>query len=139
MAEEAHENELISGSRYFISDGKRDGKRTRELRHILTHSVDDGGSAEVVSNANGVTIGTSRSGGGYTINLKVRSNQRRREVAWKRLRQSGAYFRFDIQQSKWQRDQYVKCTVSNVKESGGNGDYSLDVTLVAQNRDTIDL
>ena len=128
-------NALVSGVRYFISDGQR----TLELKHVLSHTVNDGNNAEVVVNANGEPIGKSATGGGYTLNLKVRSSQMRREVAWKRMQKSKIGFRFDVQQSAHQRDQYIKCWVSNVAENGGNGDYSLDVTIVAENIEPIDL
>lgn len=128
-------NAVISGSRYYISDGQR----TLELKHVLTHSVNDGNSAEVVMNANGEAIGTSTTGGGYTINLKVRSTQEKREVAWKRMQKSGVSFRLDIQPSQARRDQYVNCQVATVNENGGNGDYSQDVTIVATDVEPIDL
>ena len=129
------DSSLVSGVRYFISDGTR----TLELHHALSHSVTDGNSAEVVVNAAGKAFGKSATGGGYTINLKVRSSQNRREVAWKRLQKSKANFRFDIQSSAKRRDQYVDCWVSNVAESGGNGDYSLDITIIAIDVEPIDL
>jgi N-methylhydantoinase B/oxoprolinase/acetone carboxylase alpha subunit len=129
------DNALISGARYFISDGDR----TLELKHIISHTANDGNSAEVQTNANGEVIGKTRTGGGYTLNLKVRSTQKRREVAWKRMQKNQVNFRFDVQQSKHKRDQYIKCWVSNVAESGGNGDYSLDVTIVSEGVEPIDL
>ena len=128
-------NALVSGVRYYISDGQR----TLELKHALSHTVNDGNSAEVVVNANGDPIGKAATGGGYTINLKARSSQERREVAWKRMQQTRANFRFDIQQSRHKRDQYINCWVSNVGENGGNGDYSLDITIIAENVEPIDL
>ena len=132
---QASNNRVTDGARYFISDSKR----TLELKHILTHSVSDGNSAEVVVNARGEVIGKSRTGGGFTITLKVRSSQRRREVAWKRMQQTGVEFRFDIQPSATQRDQFHACEVATVADNGGNGDYSLDVTIIATSRKTIDL
>ena len=134
MADAANST-VVSGSRYYISDGKQ----TLELKHVLTHSVNDGNSAEVVMNANGEPIGTSKTGGGYTINLKVRSTQTKREVAWKRMQQSGVTFRYDIQPSRTRRDQYVNCKVATVNENAGNGDYSQDVTIVATDVQPIDL
>ena len=126
---------VVAGSWYFIADENR----TLELKHVLTHSVNDGNSAEVVMNANREAIGTSATGGGYTINLKVRSTQTKREVAWKRMQKGGATFRFDIQPSKTRRDQYVNCKVATVNENGGNGEYSQDVTIVATDVEPIDL
>ena len=136
MAEpNSNDSALVSGVRYFISDGAQ----TLELKHVESHSANDGNSGQVVSNANGESMGTSTTGGSYTINLKVRSSQKRREVAWKRLRQSKASFRFDIQPGKTRRDQYERCQVVTVNENGGNGEYSLDVTIIAEKLNPIDL
>ena len=137
MAEKAPQPDttLVSGVRYFISDGQR----TLELKHALSHTTDDGNSAEVVNNANGEAIGKAETGGGYTINLKVRSSQNKREVAWKRMQKTKVNFRFDIQQSHNRRDQYLDCWVAKVNESGGNGEYSLDVTIIAIDMEPIDL
>ena len=126
---------LVSGARYFISDGSN----TLELKHVETHSVNDGNGGQVVINAGGESMGKTSSGGGYTINLKVRSSQNKREVAWIRMKKSKVNFRFDIQSSKTRRDQYVDCSVTTVNESGGNGEYSLDVTIIAVDMDPIDL
>ena len=119
--------DLVSGVRYRISDGKR----TLELRHVETHSVSDGSSGQHVINANNEVMGQTRSGGGFTITLKVRSTQSRREVAWRSMQQSQVRFRFDIVTSAWHTDQYSNCTVSKVDESGGGGGYSLDITVLA--------
>ena len=133
----ANDNAMISGSRYYIVD--EETKRTVELKHVLSHSVSDGSSAEVVLNANGEAIGTSRTGGGQTISLKVRSTQKRREVAWRRMQKSKAEFRFDIQVSPKYRDQYIGCTVATVNENGSNGGYEQDVTIVAMSVEPTDL
>ena len=126
---------LVSGARYFISDGTN----TLELKHVETHSVSDGNGGQIVTNASGEVMGKTSSGGGYTINLKVRSSQNKREVAWVRIKKAKANFRFDIQSSKTRRDQYTDCSVTTVNENGGNGEYSLDVTIIAVDMDPIDL
>ena len=135
MANNTSGAEVVTGARFFISDGRR----TNELHHILSHSVNDGSSAEVIRNANGKSIGTNFKGGGYTINLKVRSTQKKREVAWVRMKKSKVFFRFDIQTSRTRRDQYIQCVVATVNENSAEGEQSLDVTLVATDVEPIDL
>ena len=126
---------LVSGARYFIGDGQR----SLELKHVESHSVNDGNGGQVVVNAAGESMGKAETGGGYTINLKVRSSQNKREVAWVRMKKSKVNFRFDIQTSKKRRDQYIDCWVTTVNESGGNGEYSQDVTIIAVDVEPIDL
>ena len=120
---------LVSGVRYFIAN--KSGPPL-ELKHVMSHQKGDGQSGQHVLNAYREVIGIDTSGGGYTITLKVRSTQLEREVDWVRMRLTGVRFRFDIQTGLGYMDQYERCKVVTVNDNGGDGGYSMDVTIMAE-------